>query len=235
LSNWHIDKGVSSCMIRDNVTQSRLKSFYRFYRRNGYKMAIIRNHQGDIVARAIIDKDGNYTRIYALHNAIDRKIESALTEINVLKVAGYNGRFIAYVNTDDTLCIPYMDGNGHFDLVDDSYITTKKGKTFALCEFNHYGELDADSVNFNVAMVTGSICDCCGERVGREGAITANGQSICDSCFQDEYFYCEECDGVHHNDEQTRFIYEDRRGDLSEAWCCESCADDMQSIPFRRG
>jgi hypothetical protein len=237
LSRWHIDNNVSSCMIRDNVTLSRLKSFYRYFRRNGFKMVIIRNQQGNIVARAIIDKNGNYTRVYSLQNAIDRKIESALTEINALKVAGYSGKFIAYVNSDDTLCIPYIDGHSHFDVIDDNHVTTEKGKTFALCEFNHYGELEADSQTFNVATATGPICDCCGERYDseREGVITANGLQICNSCYQDDYFYCEECGEVHHNDSQTRFIYEDRRGNFSEAWCCESCADDMGSIPFRRG
>jgi hypothetical protein len=239
LSQWHIDNSISSCMLRDNVTLSRLKSFYRLYRRNGYKMVIIRNQQGDIVARAIVDAEGNYTRVYALHNAIDRKISAALQSAGFAKspATQYDGRFIAYVNTDDTLCIPYIDGNSHFDVSDDSYITTKKGKVFALCEFSYHGELQADSQTFNVATVTGSICDCCGERYDREreGTSTANGQQICDSCYQDEFFYCEACDEVHHNDEQTRFIYEDGRGNFIESWCCESCADDMQSIPFRRG
>jgi hypothetical protein len=239
LSNWHIDNGISSCMLRDNVTLSRLKSFYRYFRRNEFKMVIVRNQQGDIIARCIVDKNGNYTRIYQLHNAIDRKISTALQSAGFAKspATQYDGKFIAYVNSDSTLCIPYIDGKQDFDMLDDCHITTKKGKVFALCEFSYHGELEADSQTFNVATATGSICDCCGERYDseREGTTTANGLSICDSCYQDDFFYCEECEEVHHNDEQTRFIYEDRRGDFSEGYCCESCADDMSSIPFRRG
>jgi hypothetical protein len=236
LSQWHIDNAVSSCHLNINVTEARLKNYYRYFRRNGYKMIVVRNNNGDIMARTIVDGEGNYTRIYATPSSVDSKIIIALENIGVKK-SDYAGTFIACINKDDTLSIPYIDGSDRFNLIDGSHVTTKKGKRFALCEWNNHGAFKAEKQTFNVALNQGIRCDCCGERYDneREGTYTADGQSICDSCYQDDYFCCQECDETYHNDNQTRFIYENRNGNLEDGYCCENCADSMDSMPFRRG
>lgn len=67
-----------------------------------------------------------------------------------------------------------------------------------------------------------TICADCGEVIPVDEAIeTANGDSLCQSCYESEYFTCEHCGGVHHFDAAVR-VDADTRYELT---VCEDCAD----------
>ena len=45
-------------------------------------------------------------------------------------------------------------------------------------------------------------CDDCGEWVPEdESYVTADGETICESCYEDNYFTCDDCGEIHHNED----------------------------------
>ena len=65
-------------------------------------------------------------------------------------------------------------------------------------------------------------CDDCGEWVPEdESLITADGDTICERCYEDGYFTCEDCGEIVHMDDAVR-VNPDTR---DESWVCESCAE----------
>lgn len=60
-------------------------------------------------------------------------------------------------------------------------------------------------------------CSDCGEWPNKDDRyIVATGEYICDSCYSNNYFICEDCDEIHHNDNGT---YNDYEGE----YYCDSC------------
>lgn len=58
-----------------------------------------------------------------------------------------------------------------------------------------------------------TVCDDCGERIYTDDASYVNDDyPICNRCYDDNYFYCDRCERIYHN--------EHRSGNLC-AWCCE--------------
>ena len=62
-------------------------------------------------------------------------------------------------------------------------------------------------------------CHCCGEDVAEDEARTVNGEYYCDSCFDNDYTYCTNCDQVISFD----YSYEGADG----CSYCESCYDNL--------
>ena len=62
-------------------------------------------------------------------------------------------------------------------------------------------------------------CVDCGDIVEKDDAYYYNGDTICESCYNDYYFTCEECGEIVHEDDS---IYiEDK-----DMWVCRECAED---------
>jgi len=66
-----------------------------------------------------------------------------------------------------------------------------------------------------------SYCSHCDERIEGEEYITPNGDVVCETCYHENYFHCEECNDVHHID--YAFYTED--GPV-----CEDCFHDNYFI-----
>lgn len=65
-------------------------------------------------------------------------------------------------------------------------------------------------------------CDDCGEWVPEdESYVTADGETICESCYEDNYFTCEECGDIHSNED---LIVVDP-GYRYEQYVCSDCAE----------
>lgn len=65
-------------------------------------------------------------------------------------------------------------------------------------------------------------CDDCGEWVPEdESYVTADGETICESCYEDNYFTCEDCGEIHHNEDLI--VVNPGRGD--EQYVCSDCAE----------
>ena len=65
-------------------------------------------------------------------------------------------------------------------------------------------------------------CDDCGEWVPEDEALTtADGDTICESCYESDYFTCENCGEIHHVDDMVVVNRDTRR----EEYVCEDCAD----------
>lgn len=86
-------------------------------------------------------------------------------------------------------------------------------------------EIDGETVNVcaDCAEALGFVqCDDCGEWVLADEALTTeDGDTICESCYEDDYFTCEDCGGICPNSE--RFIVNPETWDAG--YVCESCAD----------
>jgi len=58
-----------------------------------------------------------------------------------------------------------------------------------------------------------TICADCGERIYKDDAsYTADDYPICERCYDDNYFYCDRCERVYHNEHWANGVCE---------WCCE--------------
>lgn len=65
-------------------------------------------------------------------------------------------------------------------------------------------------------------CDDCGNWVPEDEALTtADGDTICESCYESDYFTCENCGEIHHVDDMVVVNRDTRR----EEYVCEDCAD----------
>lgn len=65
-------------------------------------------------------------------------------------------------------------------------------------------------------------CDDCGEWVRKgDSYITYDGRTICQSCYETDYFTCEHCDEIHPNEHAVTI----NGGYRSERVWCEDCAD----------
>lgn len=71
---------------------------------------------------------------------------------------------------------------------------------------------------------TYSICDCCGGRIYLDDAISVDDgiDMICDSCFREHAFICENCGGVFYNTEK---VFHSEKGDSH--WYCRDCFEDI--------
>ena len=66
-------------------------------------------------------------------------------------------------------------------------------------------------------------CSDCGEWVPEDDALTtADGDTICESCYSDSYFTCEDCGEIFHMYDAVRVNPDTWR----EAYVCQRCADD---------
>lgn len=66
-------------------------------------------------------------------------------------------------------------------------------------------------------------CSDCGEWVPEDEALTtADGDTICEDCYGDSYFTCEDCGEISHMDDAVRVNPDTWR----EAYVCQRCADD---------
>lgn len=61
-------------------------------------------------------------------------------------------------------------------------------------------------------------CYCCGNELPLEELeVEENNLQLCSSCYESEYFTCEDCGGIHHND--NMYFISDR-----DKYVCESCS-----------
>lgn len=86
-------------------------------------------------------------------------------------------------------------------------------------------EIDGDSrlVCADCARDLGFVrCDDCGEWIPEDEALTtADGDTICESCFEDDYFTCEDCGEIHHRDDVIVANPDTRYAE----YICSDCAD----------
>ena len=86
-------------------------------------------------------------------------------------------------------------------------------------------EVNGETVNVcaDCAEALGFVqCADCGEWIPEDEArITADGDTICESCYDDDYFTCEDCGEIHPNSE----LVEVNPGTYGVTYVCESCAD----------
>lgn len=70
-------------------------------------------------------------------------------------------------------------------------------------------------------------CDCCGARIYVDDGITIgdDGELICESCFENEAFVCEHCNGVYWNSDKV-FI-PDKDNEDEGRYICRGCYEDM--------
>lgn len=70
-------------------------------------------------------------------------------------------------------------------------------------------------------------CDCCGARIYVDDGICVgdDGDIVCDSCYQQHCFVCDNCGNVYYN-EQKVFI-PDKKSEEDGQWYCRGCYEDM--------
>ena len=66
------------------------------------------------------------------------------------------------------------------------------------------------------------ICDCCGSRCYRDDMYYVDDEDICESCLNNECFYCDNCH-EYHFDEYRVYVEE------TDSYICEQCAEAIKN------
>lgn len=219
------------------------------------------DESGNISVSIMVLKRNGYILARGLYRHKSNKIikcygDSALMQ-NVAKMRGIKCDIGAAIGarlpivTDDNGClrIPYIDSEQHrislklnennapqylvIDSKDESltYIGEGNNQDLSLNYARAYHDFfdDEPCKDFTGESVkTCSNCEC--EVDEHDYRTDAAGNILCDDCSS----YCEECDETVLSDEITEFFYRARNGEIETGYCCQSCADYMQQIPFRR-
>jgi hypothetical protein len=164
------------------------------------------------------------------------------TDISATKGA----RLPIVLDDNGALRLPYIDSEKHaiylqkskhgdFLVIDSSkednaYVVACADNQDLTCKpcgnYNDYFNSDFDS-DF-----TGNDCTCsrCDYHIDREDCnYLYNGDVVCHDCSS----YCDECNETVLADDMRPFFYRTHRGGITEGYCCESCADNMNQVPFR--
>jgi hypothetical protein len=234
LRNWHdTDESGnlgSSCMFSPTNSEQLSERAIKFYRRSGVQCAIAKQGS-NVIARCFFDKNNNFTRIYSNSSISNNAIESAYKLAGFTKNnTSYNGFGYAKLNKcEDAIFVPYLDGNDkRIDIIDNDF-TAKNGRRFIKFKFNG-SEIDLKTTNGEISL-TGCICSSCGYHIvdDEDANYLYNGERACNDCSS----YCEECCETVLSDDMTTFFYRDTTHSINEGYCCESCADNMNQVPFR--
>jgi hypothetical protein len=234
LRKWHDTDNSgnigSTCNYSQNVNENISERAIKFFRRSGISCAIAKQGS-NVIARCFFDKSYNYTRIYSNSSISNNAIESAYKLAGFIKNnTSYNGFGYARLNSDET-CIyaPYLDGNDkRIDIIDNDF-TAKNGRRFVKFEFNGT-DIELKTTDGKVNL-NGCTCSNCGYYIvdDDDANYLYNGERACNDCSS----YCEECNETVLSDDMTTFFYRDTTHSINEGYCCESCADNMNQVPFR--
>lgn len=71
-------------------------------------------------------------------------------------------------------------------------------------------------------------CDCCGTRIYIDDAVCVgeDGDLVCDSCYQNHCFVCEECGQVYY--EEQKVFVPDKNNEDEGCYVCRGCFEDMK-------
>jgi hypothetical protein len=77
---------------------------------------------------------------------------------------------------------------------------------------NTEGNLLCESCNDTV------YCSCCDRYISGRNTTVVDAETICNTCFNEYYSFCDSCQEYHHNDDMTQTKY--------DGYICQSCLDD---------
>ena len=224
---WVYQNGPSSCMSKDlgaYCTGSiHPVEVYGYEGEDSLQVAYIKE-DNRVKARAVIfPRTMTHATIYGSASNDDIRLGPALEK------AGYtfnrNGFFGAKMkllyNKHDQIIAPYLDGEGkgviegnNCLIISENYDHWCEQIHGLCCEDNRY------------------TCDHCGDHVDEDCIVHIGDTAVCDDCRSEHYFYCEDCNEYHHNNE-----YREVEGEGICLWClengdyfwCEDCEEYFTS------
>ena len=209
-------KGPNSCMSKprryydcdiDRIHDAHPTSIYGA---GDLGVAFLRR-DGRITARALVWPERKvYGRIYGdearLHRALDEAgYESEYDHRKAVRDAGgdpyvdggFNGARLLKLDMDGVLVAPYMDGDYGIQYLHSNVAHANSG--FAMMTMNYD---DSCSMTNGLSAENGYPCSECGDTTPPdEMRSTHDGESVCESCSDQFYFYCEDSDELYHIDD----------------------------------
>jgi hypothetical protein len=172
-----------------------------------------------VIARALVYWDKKiFSRVYPTNgnDGWDRKLKGALIDRGFQQGNLVGAKLLRLENRRGNIICPYLDGISSVNA---------DGRSANFLYIDHDGQARAENTNGLLCVETFS-CESCQEDLeGEPEHFDNNGESICCTCYEEYYFYCESCN-------ETEF-YEDSEdidGDrfcrtcvVNEAFLCSDC------------
>jgi len=197
------DTGLQSCMTHpfSNLTHHPCEAYGK---PGNMGLAILRNSDNKIIARAICQMDNkSYTKIYGDHKALSAILDSK----GYFWSEHFDEADFNYLTDDDTgeIIFPYLDAED-----DDGRRVDVRHKTIVsaaesgdYCAKSQYGDLPEEEDQYD-----GDACNCCGYSFGNgeDREEDSDGNSVCESCFDEHYIEPENSEGYYHMDDLTELV-----------------------------
>lgn len=170
------DSGYTSCMHGENCVEVYACPG------NGLRLAVLRNDNGDVIARAIVKGDEYFVRAYTNRDEI-----SANTFIQILESNGFTQDFdmagvkLRYIERGNSFVCPYIDGDTDTADVCGDYVLIRSDGEYVVK--NTGGRASRNEPEY--------CCDICGDECDEDDLyyVECDDRRICQSCCEDNYVY----------------------------------------------
>ena len=190
------------------------------YASGDFQIAYVKDNRNRIGARVIVRPENkSHAPVYVSHNAAGDKLESWLrdNQYSMADNRAFNGARLLYIaNGNDSVVGPYLDicRDVEIDSHNQEITISRNGSTSFSATHGSYD-------------INPCVCDDCGESMSEDDSIYVESCecTICESCFNQNYFRCEGNGEIYHDRESVSVYYARNRFNTYSQAYVDSASD----------